>query len=211
MSDRRQDVQEAVKWAQGEFPGWSPEVWVQVAALTLADNPDNTRKPKARRTTLAADDPLTAALKAWRAARAKADKRKLFHILHNRTVAALATERPHSADQLAAIAGLGPWKVKHYGADLLRIIAEHAATPARKGRELSQEQAAEINRTLEADKKTVITYLRTHRGADFEALLADLPEVEDLTAALIRLTEADKIRQDKAGRYRLVASKVGKD
>ncbi|MDX2000539.1 MAG: ATP-dependent DNA helicase RecQ [Thermoanaerobaculia bacterium] len=70
----------------------------------------------------APDEALVAALKDWRLAQARRRRVPAFHILSNRTLLAIAAERPRDEDELLAIRGMGPTLVKKLGEDLLKIV-----------------------------------------------------------------------------------------
>jgi superfamily II DNA helicase RecQ len=46
-----------------------------------------------------------------------------FHVFHNRVLAAIASARPRSRAELAAISGVGPAKLERYGNDVLEVVA----------------------------------------------------------------------------------------
>ena len=48
-----------------------------------------------------------------------------FKILNDRTVDALASDRPGDEDALLSVKGIGPTLARKYGADLLALIARH--------------------------------------------------------------------------------------
>jgi len=68
------------------------------------------------------DDPVMAALRAWRTARAREDGVPAYIILHDQTLAAIAEIRPVSAAGLRRVKGIGPGKVDTYGDEILEII-----------------------------------------------------------------------------------------
>lgn len=74
------------------------------------------------------DERLFLKLKQWRAARAAGEKLPAYIIAHDSTLSAIAAARPADERQLLGISGLGPKKVAAYGADILAIVREHAAT-----------------------------------------------------------------------------------
>ena len=74
----------------------------------------------------AADERLFAALKAKRLALAREHKLPAYVICTDRSLRAIAHARPKDAVTLSHLYGLGPAKVKAYGADILAIVAEHA-------------------------------------------------------------------------------------
>ncbi len=71
----------------------------------------------------AAGASLFEALKAWRAAEARTQAVPAYVILHDRTLAEIARERPVAASALSTIAGIGARKLERYGAALLDLVA----------------------------------------------------------------------------------------
>ena len=69
------------------------------------------------------DEPLAAALRAWRTTRAREDGVPAYVVLHDSTLTELASRRPRSRSELSAVKGLGPTKVDRYGDDLLAVLA----------------------------------------------------------------------------------------
>jgi DNA topoisomerase-3 len=65
---------------------------------------------------------LVAALKAWRRAEAQKKNVPAFCIFNDRTLHALAAERPSDEAGLLAVAGIGPTLASRYGETLLRIL-----------------------------------------------------------------------------------------
>ena len=49
-------------------------------------------------------------------------------VLHDTTVNALASLRPTTVEELLGVPGLGPVKVNRYGAVLLSLVADRAAS-----------------------------------------------------------------------------------
>jgi superfamily II DNA helicase RecQ len=68
-----------------------------------------------------ADAPLLAALRAWRL-QAAAGK-PAYTVAHNRTLEAIAAQRPASLAALSAIRGIGPSFVERFGAEVLALVA----------------------------------------------------------------------------------------
>jgi superfamily II DNA helicase RecQ len=64
-----------------------------------------------------------AALKAWRGSEAKRRRVPAFQILPDRTLAALAAERPRNEVDLLNVRGIGPKIVQKYGQELLRLVS----------------------------------------------------------------------------------------
>jgi DNA helicase-2/ATP-dependent DNA helicase PcrA len=71
---------------------------------------------------MADDDPLFAALRAWRTARAAEDAVPPYVVAHDKTLAAIAEIKPPSAAALRRIPGIGPAKVDAYADDILEIV-----------------------------------------------------------------------------------------
>jgi superfamily II DNA helicase RecQ len=72
------------------------------------------------------DEGLFERLRAWRLERARADEVPAYVVLHDATLRALATAKPTSELDLAAVKGFGPAKLERYGADVLAVIAAAA-------------------------------------------------------------------------------------
>lgn len=78
---------------------------------------------------LAPPDPeLTSALRSWRRGVARASGVPGHVILHDRTLAALASLAPTTIDGLADVPGLGPVKIARYGPTLLSLISRREAS-----------------------------------------------------------------------------------
>ncbi|MDB4969298.1 MAG: recQ [Myxococcales bacterium] len=77
------------------------------------------------------DEPLFQKLRALRARLAADEKLPPYCVFHDRTLAALARERPATLDQLATVPGVGPSKLAKYGAAFLAALrsGEAAAAP----------------------------------------------------------------------------------
>jgi ATP-dependent DNA helicase UvrD/PcrA len=63
------------------------------------------------------------ALKAWRLARSKADEVPAYVVFHNSTLEEIASRRPGSLVELAAVPGVGPAKLERYGEDVLAALS----------------------------------------------------------------------------------------
>ena len=61
-------------------------------------------------------------LKAWRQQHAEREHVPLYFICQDRTIEELATQRPRTAEALAAIYGLGTAKLGKYGTELLELL-----------------------------------------------------------------------------------------
>jgi len=70
-----------------------------------------------------ADDGLFERLRAWRLERARVDEVPAYVVLHDATLRELATAKPTSEGDLAAVKGFGPTKLERYGEDVLAVIA----------------------------------------------------------------------------------------
>lgn len=62
------------------------------------------------------------ALRAWRAATAKAIGWPAFRVSPNRALAAIAVRDPRNEGELAGVTGVGPWLVENYGAAVLDVL-----------------------------------------------------------------------------------------
>lgn len=76
-------------------------------------------------TPLANDSQLLAALKQWRAQRAKADGMPPYIIAHDRTLDEISRRQPRSEAQLLAVNGFGVKKLSQYGPDILRVVNQN--------------------------------------------------------------------------------------
>ena len=70
-----------------------------------------------------ADDALLQRLKAWRLDESRAQAVPAFVILHDRTLAEIASQRPRHLAALAGIAGIGARKLERYGPALVEIVS----------------------------------------------------------------------------------------
>jgi ATP-dependent DNA helicase RecQ len=73
-----------------------------------------------------ADEGLFERLRTWRLERARADEVPAYVVLHDATLRELASAKPSSERDLAAVKGFGPAKLERYGADVLAVIAAAA-------------------------------------------------------------------------------------
>jgi DNA helicase-2/ATP-dependent DNA helicase PcrA len=73
--------------------------------------------------------PLFEALRTWRTQLARAASMPAYVICNDRTLTAIAAQRPTSTDELLDVPGIGPTKVERYGAELLRIVRDHTTAP----------------------------------------------------------------------------------
>jgi ATP-dependent DNA helicase RecQ len=70
-----------------------------------------------------ADDNLFERLRAWRLERARSDEVPAFVVLHDATLRELASAKPTSERDLAAVKGFGPAKLERYAEDVLAVIS----------------------------------------------------------------------------------------
>ncbi len=71
---------------------------------------------------VADDDPLFAALRVWRTARAREEAVPPYVVFHDQTLAAIAEIKPPSAAALRRVKGIGPAKIEAYGDDILELV-----------------------------------------------------------------------------------------
>jgi DNA helicase-2/ATP-dependent DNA helicase PcrA len=74
------------------------------------------------------DPDLVIALRAWRAQAARGAGIPAYVVLHDATVAALASRRPRTTEELLRVPGLGPVKAGRYGPTILALLGDRAAT-----------------------------------------------------------------------------------
>ena len=72
----------------------------------------------------AASGGLFEALRAWRAAEAKAQNVPPYVIFHDATLREIAAARPGSLEELAQIKGVGASKLSRYGAEVLEVVRQ---------------------------------------------------------------------------------------
>jgi ATP-dependent DNA helicase RecQ len=66
-----------------------------------------------------------AALRAWRATRARADGVPAYVIAEDTLLASIVGERPASPAALRRVKGMGPKRLERYGEEILAIVARH--------------------------------------------------------------------------------------
>ena len=74
-------------------------------------------------------------LRSLRSNLARADnlpEQEFFKVFSNRTLQEMARIRPMTQEEMLAINGVGPVKMKRYGWDFLRVIQEHVGTDAKQ-------------------------------------------------------------------------------
>lgn len=107
------------------------------------------------------DNSLLEVLKTWRQEEGRVRSISLYMVASNRTIQALAKNRPTNFTQLTAVTGVGPKMVERYGEELLALIAEHSSdgTPvqtldplatffARRGIVISEDDINELRKIL---------------------------------------------------------------
>jgi DNA topoisomerase-3 len=77
---------------------------------------------KARKVAAGPDTGIEQKLRAWRLAEAKRRGVPAFRILSDRTLTALAVERPASTRELLSIPGMGMNTVEKHGAQIYKIL-----------------------------------------------------------------------------------------
>lgn len=68
------------------------------------------------------DEAILEALRAWRRDEARTRAVPAYVVLHDKTIDAIARERPRSAADLGEIAGIGPAKLAAYGEAILKVL-----------------------------------------------------------------------------------------
>jgi ATP-dependent DNA helicase RecQ len=94
--------------------------------LTLADTartPSQGRAPAVRAVPKRGDEGLVSALRAWRLDTARTRRAPAYTVLADETLVAIASARPHDEEGLLAVRGMGPAKVRAFGADILALVA----------------------------------------------------------------------------------------
>ncbi len=92
------------------------------ALLLPAGAPAASRRKPAPEPVGEADPDLLKALAGWRREQSRAEELPAFMILSNRTLTAIAAQRPQDEDQLLAVRGVGPATAERFGAAILRIV-----------------------------------------------------------------------------------------
>jgi len=87
----------------------------------------------------AEDEGLLDALKRWRRQRAKAERTMSYIVFQDATLDAIARSRPGTLDELLAVSGVGPTKLRRYGDEVLAIVrdAQGRATASSRRRDAS--------------------------------------------------------------------------
>lgn len=71
------------------------------------------------------DEALLQVLKTWRSQEGASRRVPLYMIAGNKTLEALATNKPTTPGQLKAVSGIGPKMIERYGDELISLIREH--------------------------------------------------------------------------------------
>ncbi len=69
------------------------------------------------------DDSLVERLRSWRRERSRDDGVPAYVVLHDATLRDLASSRPATLHELAAVKGLGPAKIERYGDEIIAVVA----------------------------------------------------------------------------------------
>jgi RecQ family ATP-dependent DNA helicase len=98
--------------------------WLPDPDTIAVRKPARAKAPQAPAPELGADDaPLFEALKEWRLR--AADDKPAYTVASNKTLIAIAAERPGDDDSLLAIKGVGPSFISKWAPEVLAIVAEH--------------------------------------------------------------------------------------
>ena len=116
------DAEEAKALFRGER-----EVW-------LREDPNQRKSKRARRGSASAvsmdlserDRALFDALRTWRLETAKSKGVPPYVIFHDKTLAAIAQERPSGEDSLRAVSGVGEKKASRYAAEISKLVSDAA-------------------------------------------------------------------------------------
>jgi DNA topoisomerase-3 len=92
--------------------------------VPLVPVPARAAGPPERQPRAESDDRVQQALRAWRLAEAKRQAVPAFRILADKTLEAIASEKPETAGELLSIPGIGLRTVEKYGAAIFRILHE---------------------------------------------------------------------------------------
>jgi len=86
----------------------------------IADAPVPSLGPRAAEP---ADETVVERLRSWRQERSRADGVPAYLVLHDATLRELASTKPATIGELAAVKGFGPAKLERYGDDILGVVA----------------------------------------------------------------------------------------
>lgn len=144
------------------------------------------------------DGPLTAALRSWRTKLAKSREIPPYTILHDKTLLAIAEVRPTTNSELSRIRGIGAYKAKLYGPDVLALVAAHSSNGTMDDEQPTKDQQ---QASIHTDQKKIVSYLRRQKRATSDQIFE---HTDAELAALIKLEESGRVKKDAAGFYRLV-------
>ena len=91
-----------------------PTLWV----------PDKPVRARTSGRTRRSEPPLVASLRSYRAKEARRRRLKPYQVFQDRTLKGIAEARPSTVEELQAVHGMGPTRVRKYGEQLLRIVRE---------------------------------------------------------------------------------------
>jgi DNA helicase-2/ATP-dependent DNA helicase PcrA len=103
----------------GELSGQAPTRRLSTIQAAAPRHPYSARKATSP---AGLPGPVEAALRSWRLERSRVDKVPAFVVLHDRTLSAIAAQRPTTLRELARIDGIGPTKLELYGDDILAVL-----------------------------------------------------------------------------------------
>jgi len=95
-------------------------------ALTIPDEQYQVEKAEAHVPSVGSlDESLLEVLKTWRSQEGGTRRVPLYMVAGNKTLEALAINKPTTVTQLKTVAGIGPKMIDRYGDELLGLIREH--------------------------------------------------------------------------------------
>jgi len=83
-------------------------------------------KPTASAVQAGSDSRVEGALRGWRMSEARRRGVPAFRIFSDKTLAAIARQRPRTAHELLAISGIGIATVEKYGQQIYRLVNENS-------------------------------------------------------------------------------------
>lgn len=72
--------------------------------------------------------PFPAAIRTWRRKQSRRRRIKPYQVFADATLNGIVAARPQTLAELAAVPGMGPTRLRKYGADLLELVREHSET-----------------------------------------------------------------------------------
>lgn len=97
----------------------------ELASETLETEFQLEAEQSAAKSTNQLDPALLEVLKTWRQHEGKSRQVPLYMVAGNKTLEALATNKPTTLSQLKSVSGIGPKMIEKYGEELLGLIREH--------------------------------------------------------------------------------------